>query len=152
MCVTAVIIHHNSSAVKRSAFVRSHVTLIPLVYLTLSDESSGTRKVFSFLPETLIALRDSSVVIADELDAKLFGYILDLFTDPDINKDHAQLICTSCAIVWVCCPSITRLPLLCHFGIVFGAFLYRDNKVYDTACREYVSYSRNARYRRVRAL
>ncbi len=67
--------------------------------LTLVDESSGTRKVFSFLPEILIALKDGSVVIADELDAKLhpklFGYILNLFTNPDINKNHAQLICTS---------------------------------------------------------
>lgn len=67
--------------------------------LSLNDESSGTRKVFSLLPEVLAALDEGNVVIADEMDAKLhpklFGFILSLFTNPAVNKNHAQLICTS---------------------------------------------------------
>lgn len=67
--------------------------------LLFEEESSGTRKVLSLLPVLYQSLLDGSVVIADEMDAKLhpklFGYIISLFTDPKINVNNAQLICTS---------------------------------------------------------
>ncbi|MBE6888580.1 MAG: ATP-binding protein [Ruminococcaceae bacterium] len=69
------------------------------VELNFNDESSGTRKVLSLLPLVYTSLYEGSVFIADEMDAKLhpklFGYIISLFTDPKINKNQAQLICTS---------------------------------------------------------
>lgn len=67
--------------------------------LTLEEESSGTRKIFSCLSTILKSLHKGSVLIADELDAKLhpklFGFILQMFTNKELNKNGAQLIVTS---------------------------------------------------------
>lgn len=70
------------------------VTEIPFEY-----ESSGTRKLFSLLPRLIEGVLKGKVIIADEMDAKLhpklLRYIIEIFTDPKINKKGAQLIFTS---------------------------------------------------------
>ena len=67
--------------------------------LNLTEESSGTRKLFTCLAQITMALNEGYFVIADELDAKLhpklLRYIIELFKDQKINKKGAQLILTS---------------------------------------------------------
>ena len=67
--------------------------------LPFEEESSGTRKLFGLLPFLLGCLHKGSLVIADEMDAKLhpklLRYIIGLFTNPIINAKGAQLIFTS---------------------------------------------------------
>lgn len=67
--------------------------------LAFSDESDGTKKIFSSLSVILLALREGRPVIIDELDAKLhpklLRYIIRMFTDKNINKNGAQLLFTS---------------------------------------------------------
>ena len=69
------------------------------VEIPLKEESGGTRKLFSLLPYIRVALKYGWIVVADEMDAKLhpklLRYIIELFTDPDINRKGAQLIFTS---------------------------------------------------------
>lgn len=70
-----------------------------VVEIPLSEESAGTIKVFSFLARLLQALQDGKFVVVDELDAKLhpklLQYIIELFTNPNMNKKGAQLLFTS---------------------------------------------------------
>ena len=67
--------------------------------LDLNEESSGTIKLFSVLPELVRCLFKGATFIADELDSKLhpklLKYIIELFTDKHINTKNAQLIFTS---------------------------------------------------------
>ncbi len=67
--------------------------------LLLEEQSSGTRKLFGMLPFIIESLRAGNLVVADEIDAKLhpklLRYIIELFTNPDINKKGAQLLFTS---------------------------------------------------------
>ena len=67
--------------------------------LPFEEESSGTRKLFGLLPFLLDCLHNGSLVIADEMDAKLhpklLRYIIGLFTNPEINTKGSQLIFTS---------------------------------------------------------
>lgn len=67
--------------------------------LELMEESNGTRKILSFLPAMIQALDRGSLVIADELDAKLhpklLRYIIRLFTEKATNPNGAQLVFTS---------------------------------------------------------
>ncbi|NBI89093.1 ATP-binding protein [Lachnospiraceae bacterium] len=67
--------------------------------IPFSEESSGTRKLFSFLANCISCLDKGSLIIADELDAKLhpklLQFIIELFTNPDSNKKGAQLLITS---------------------------------------------------------
>lgn len=67
--------------------------------LLFEEESSGTRKLFGLLPFILKCLKDGNLVIADEMDAKLhpklLRYIIELFTNPKINRNGAQLLFTS---------------------------------------------------------
>ena len=70
-----------------------------LYELPFSSESDGTRKLFAALPVILMALKEGRLVIVDELDAKLhpklLRYVIRLFTNPEINKNAAQLLFTS---------------------------------------------------------
>jgi AAA15 family ATPase/GTPase len=70
-----------------------------LYALPFSSESDGTRKLFAALPVILMALKEGRLVIVDELDAKLhpklLRYVIRLFTNPEINKNGAQLLFTS---------------------------------------------------------
>ncbi|MBS6396997.1 MAG: AAA family ATPase [Clostridiales bacterium] len=67
--------------------------------LNLSEESSGTRKLFGLLPFIAASLLDGTTLIIDELDAKLhpvlLRHIIMLFNDMTINRNGAQLIFTS---------------------------------------------------------
>ncbi len=67
--------------------------------LTLSEESSGTRKLFGLLPFIARSLVFGTTLVIDELDAKihpvLLRYVIMLFNNMEINKNGAQLIFTS---------------------------------------------------------
>ena len=67
--------------------------------LPLSEESSGTKKLFGLLPFIAKSLRCGTTLVIDELDAKihpvLLKYVIMLFNDMSINKKGAQLIFTS---------------------------------------------------------
>ena len=65
----------------------------------LKDESSGTRSLFSIIPNCVFAIETGGTLILDEMDAFLNPFvvtrILQLFEDPTINTRHAQLIFSS---------------------------------------------------------
>ena len=67
--------------------------------LSLSNESSGTKKLFGLLPFIAASLLDGTVLVIDELDAKihpvLLRHIIMMFNDRNINRHKAQLIFTS---------------------------------------------------------
>lgn len=67
--------------------------------LNLSEESSGTRKLFGLLPFIADSLVSGMTLVIDELDAKihpvLLRHIIMLFNDMKINQHGAQLIFTS---------------------------------------------------------
>lgn len=67
--------------------------------LTLSDESSGTKKLFGQLPFIAASLLDGTTLVIDELDAKihpvLLRYIIMMFNNMEINRHKTQLIFTS---------------------------------------------------------
>lgn len=67
--------------------------------ITLAEESSGTKKLFGLLPFIANSLYYGTTLVIDELDAKihpvLLQYIIELFTNMNINKKHGQLIFTS---------------------------------------------------------
>ena len=67
--------------------------------LTLSEESSGTKKLFGLLPFIARSLVIGTTLVIDELDAKihpvLLRYVIMLFTNMEINKNGAQLIFAS---------------------------------------------------------
>ena len=67
--------------------------------ITLSEESSGTRKLFGLLPFIAKSLTYGTTLVIDELDTKihpvLLQYVIKLFTDMSINKRGGQLIFTS---------------------------------------------------------
>ena len=67
--------------------------------LNLSDESSGTKMLFGLLPFIAASLLTGTVLIIDELDAKihpvLLRHIIMMFNDMSINRHKAQLIFTS---------------------------------------------------------
>ena len=67
--------------------------------ISLSDESSGTKKLFGLLPFIAESLLTGKVLVIDELDAKihpiLLHHIIMMFNDLSINRHKAQLIFTS---------------------------------------------------------
>ena len=67
--------------------------------LNLLEESSGTRKLFCLMPFIAGCLLTGTVLVIDELDAKihpvLLRHIIMMFNDMSINKKKAQLVFTS---------------------------------------------------------
>ncbi|MEG1285345.1 MAG: ATP-binding protein [Romboutsia sp.] len=67
--------------------------------LPLSQESSGTRKMFALYQVLMMSLKMGVPLFVDELDSKLhpllLRYILSMFHDESINKKGAQLIYTT---------------------------------------------------------
>lgn len=67
--------------------------------LSFSEESSGTKKMFSLYQTLLDVLEQGGIFFADELDIKLHPLlmrnILLAFTDKEKNKNNAQLIFTT---------------------------------------------------------
>ena len=67
--------------------------------LNLSDESSGTKKLFGLLPFIAESLIYGTTLVIDELDAKihpaLLRHIIMMYNDMEVNRKGAQLIFTS---------------------------------------------------------
>ena len=67
--------------------------------LNLLEESKGTQKLFSLLPKLIRALKEGTLTIIDEMDAKLHPklveYIIEMYKNKDLNINGAQLIMTS---------------------------------------------------------
>lgn len=67
--------------------------------LTLQEESCGTKKLFYLIPHIVLRLLKGDLFIIDEFDAslhpKLIGYLVNLYNNPKLNKNGAQLIFTS---------------------------------------------------------
>ena len=68
-------------------------------YLNLMEESSGTLKMFSLYPSIESALELGSVLFIDELNSRLHPLlarnIIQIFENPEINKNNAQLVFTT---------------------------------------------------------
>ena len=66
------------------------------VELSYEEESMGTQIIFCFIPFIMDALNNKRVMVVDELDRSLHPYLVEMivqmFNDPDINKNGAQLI------------------------------------------------------------
>lgn len=94
-------IHHDGDRVTRIVF--THVVNNISTKLDFFEESAGTRKVFSMLLRLIYCLKKGSVLIFDELDAKLhpllLRHIVSLFVDKGTNVHGAQLIFTSHDVV-----------------------------------------------------
>lgn len=62
----------------------------------ISEESMGTQVIFSLIPIFKNTLDNGKILIIDEFDRSLhpylIKYIVELFNDPIINKNNAQLI------------------------------------------------------------
>lgn len=95
------LLEHDGSRVTNVDFI--HCVNGKRVPLSIYDESAGTRKVFSMMMRLLLCLRNGSVLVFDELDAKLhpllLQFVISLFTDKAINKSGAQLIFSSHDVV-----------------------------------------------------
>lgn len=69
------------------------------VEFEFEEESEGTKRIFSLIGPWIDALQKGNVLVVDELDTKLHHllnvFLIDLFHDPDQNKNNAQLIFTS---------------------------------------------------------
>ena len=65
----------------------------------MTHESQGTQRLFVLAEPTLAALRTGTVLVIDEIDARLHPIltcaIIGLFNNPDTNSRHAQLIFTT---------------------------------------------------------
>lgn len=69
------------------------------VFLDLSEESAGTQRLLSSLPNVFSALERGSPVCVDEIDASLHTHvaslIVELFSNEETNPRGAQLIATT---------------------------------------------------------
>lgn len=69
------------------------------VEIPLTEESSGTQKMFFLFDFFMAALKEGATLFIDELDAKLhpllLRYIINMFHDKSVNKNNAQLIYTT---------------------------------------------------------
>lgn len=76
-----------------------HIVNNNVYKLASFEESDGTQKLFSVMPYVCSSLRNGSLLIVDELDAKLhpmvLRHIIMLFKSKEINKNGAQIIFTS---------------------------------------------------------
>ena len=67
--------------------------------LNLSEESAGMQKLFVILPHIAHSLVSGSALVIDDLDSNLhpllMRFLVDKYTDPEINRRRAQLIFTS---------------------------------------------------------
>ena len=66
------------------------------VEISYDNESKGTQIVFCFIPFIMDAINKGMVLVVDELDRSLHPYLVEMivqmFNDPNINKNNAQLI------------------------------------------------------------
>ncbi|MEA4826888.1 MAG: AAA family ATPase [Clostridium sp.] len=66
------------------------------IYFNLGQESEGTKKYFGILGPIISVLMNGYTLVIDELDIRLHTLLVmrlvELFLDPEINKNNAQLI------------------------------------------------------------
>ena len=71
-------------------------TIVPLLF---SEESAGTRKMFALYPYIKSVMENGGALFVDELNSRLHPLLvrslLVAFTDPDVNRRHAQIIFTT---------------------------------------------------------
>lgn len=69
------------------------------MHLPIESESGGTKKILSIALDTILALQSGMTVFIDELDSKMhplvLRYIIQMFSNPEINKGRGQLIFSS---------------------------------------------------------
>jgi hypothetical protein len=67
--------------------------------LTLQEESLGTQQLFFYGPILKDAFEKGKTIVLDEIDKSMHPsivkFIINLFRDPEINKNGAQLIATT---------------------------------------------------------
>lgn len=82
------------------------------VFLDVSNESAGTRRLIPLLVSVFNALDKGLILIVDEFDASLHTHICDLivalFNNRDINKNNAQLIATTHDTNLLCSSNLRR--------------------------------------------
>ena len=70
-----------------------------VVFDFFTEESEGTKRMFSLIGPWIDALHNGKILIIDELDVKLHHFLnlflVNLFHDPTQNKTNAQLIFTT---------------------------------------------------------
>ncbi len=73
--------------------------LIHTYKLNFSDESSGTKVLFAFVPFLKKAFETTKIIVVDELEKSIHPsiveFIIKLFNNKDINKANSQLIFTT---------------------------------------------------------
>ena len=83
--------------------------------LPMTQESSGTRRIFTLLRRFLPVLMNGGIAVIDEMESDLHPHLipmlLDLFVDPDTNPKRAQLVFT--------CHHVEALNRLAKEQIVF---------------------------------
>lgn len=83
---------------KEYSIVTTHTVNGKHYNLDLMHESEGTIKIVSALPGIVYSIACGGLAIFDEFDAKLHPHLLrfliDIYSDPRINKKHAQLVFT----------------------------------------------------------
>lgn len=66
------------------------------VYFSMEEESDGTQRLFDLIGRLIDVLEEAEVLIIDELDRSLHPVLsinlVQMFNDPKINKNNAQLI------------------------------------------------------------
>lgn len=81
-------------------------------FFGLERESSGTRRLLLIMNEVFCALDEGGVIFIDEIDASLHTHaveqILEMFSDPAININGAQLIATTHDTNILSCASLRR--------------------------------------------
>lgn len=67
--------------------------------LSLEEESDGIRSLLNSMPLVIAIISQGSILIWDELETSLHPHVaelvLNLFNDPEINKNNAQLVFTT---------------------------------------------------------
>lgn len=82
------------------------------VFLDVSNESTGTRRLIPLLVSVFKALDKGSILVVDEFDASLHTHICDLivalFNDENVNQNNAQLIATTHDTNLLCSSNLRR--------------------------------------------
>jgi predicted ATPase len=82
------------------------------VYFDPSLESSGTGRLLLLLDRAFLCLDRGSLLVVDEIDLSLHSLaclaIVQLFNDPQINRNRAQLIATTHDTNLICSPQLGR--------------------------------------------
>lgn len=96
--ITDIVTKEDSLSEDDKAFqiIATHTVNGKQYNLDLGNESEGTQKILSALPGISYSLAIGGLVLFDEFDAKLhpklLRFIIDAFTNPEINQSNAQLV------------------------------------------------------------